>query len=244
MTDQLQPTIKQQRDLKQQEKERRRQASARQDKMKNIITWSIVGAVIVGIVVLIVISSKGSSTNTAVAAVTNEDHIQGPQTAKAVLIEYSDFQCPACGAFYPIVKNLEQKYGDKIAIVYRNYPLTQIHQNAQLAAQAAEAANLQGKFWEMHDLLLDRQSSWSSAGDVKKTFIEYAKEVKLDEKKFTDDLDSSTVKDRVTRDITSGNAVGITGTPTFYLNGKKLTNPTSEDAFTKLIDAELGNTNQ
>ncbi len=244
MPDQAQPTIKEQRDLKQQEKDRRRAAAARGEKTKNIVTWSIVSAVVVSIVVLIVMGSKGSSPTTAVAAVTNSDHIQGSQTAKAVLIEYSDFQCPACGAYYPIIKNIQKKYGDKIAIVYRHYPLTQLHQHAQLAAQAAEAANLQGKFWEMHDLLFDRQASWSVDSTIQQTFIDYAKELKLDEKRFTNDLNSTAVKDRVNRDVTSGNAVAITGTPTFFLNGKKLANPSSQDAFNALIDAQLVATNQ
>lgn len=244
MPDASQPTIKEQRNLKQEEKERRRQASARQNKMKNIITWSIVGAVIVAIVVLIVISSKGGGTTATVASVTAEDHVKGSATAPVTIIEYSDFQCPACAAYFPIMKSLEQKYGDQIAIVYRNYPLTQIHPNAQLAAQAAEAANLQGKFWEMHDLLFERQSSWSSLSNAKQTFIDYAKELQLDEQKFTDDLNSSDIKNRVAADVASGNSVAISGTPTFFLNGKKLTNPSTEDAFAKLIDAELTPTNQ
>lgn len=245
MPDQLPPTIKQQRDLKQQEKERRRQASARHDRTKNIITWSIVGAVAVGIVALIIISSRGSgSPSGAVVAVTDQDHVRGPVSAKAVIIEYSDFQCPACGAYYPTMKNLEKKYGDQIAIVYRNFPLTSLHKNAQLAAQAAEAANLQGKFWEMHDRLFERQEDWSTLSDAGKTFGEYAKELNLDVTRFSADLTSSPVKDRVTRDVDSGNAVNIAGTPTFFMNGKKLTNPGSEDVFSSLIDAELGTANQ
>jgi len=244
MSDQQQPTIKEQRDLKQQEKDRRRQTAARGERTKNIITWSIVGAVVLGIIYLVVISAKSGGSTATVAAVTSDDHLKGSQTAKVTLIEYSDFQCPACAAYFPIVKSLEQKYGDKIAIVYRNYPLTQIHQNAQISAQAAEAANLQGKFWEMHDILFDRQSSWSTAGNVKQTLTDFAKELQLDEKKFSDDLNSSAVKDRVTKDVTSGNAVGVTGTPTFFLNGKKLSNPASEDAFVKLIDDQLTATNQ
>ncbi|MEK7637792.1 MAG: DsbA family protein [Patescibacteria group bacterium] len=237
MLDQPTPTIKEQRDLKQQDKERRRQAAARQGRTKTIITWSIVGLVVAGIIALIVLSGGGSSG--AVAPVTDQDHVQGPRTAKAAVIEYSDFQCPACGAYYPIMNDLEQKYGDKLALVYRHYPLTQLHQYAELAAQSAEAANLQGKFWEMHDLLFERQDSWSKASNAKQTMIDYANELKLDVAKFTSDLDSTAVKDRVNRDVLSGNAVGISGTPTFFLNGAKLTNPGSADAFGKLIDAQL-----
>ncbi len=240
MSDQPAPTIKEQRHLKQEMKEQRRQSAAHQERTKQIVTWSIVGLVVVGIVALI-IASRGpaGSGSSSVAAVTDQDHVQGPRTAKAVVIEYSDLQCPACGAYYPIMKGLQQKYGDKLALVYRHYPLTQLHQYAQLAAQASEAANLQGKFWEMHDLLFERQDSWPQAKNVRQTMIDYATELKFDVAKFTTDLDSSVVKDRVNRDVSSGNAVGISGTPTFFLNGTKLTNPGSADAFSKLIDAQL-----
>lgn len=244
MPDQSAPTVKEQRNLKQEMKEQRRQSAARRDRTKNAVTWSIVGAVVIGIVALIVMSSKGNGNSTTVAAVTDQDHIRGLQSASAVIIEYSDFQCPACGAYYPTMKSIEQKYGDRIGVVYRHYPLTQLHQNAELAARASEAANLQNKFWEMHDLLFERQKVWSTDSAVAKTFTDYAQELNMDAAKFTADLNSSAVKDRVAKDVTSGNVVGITGTPTFFLNGKKLTNPGSEEAFIKLIDAELGPTNQ
>ncbi len=236
-----QPTIKQQRDLKQEMKEQKRNEARRQEKTKNIITWSIVGVVIAGIMTLIVISAQGGgSVNANVAAVdATVDHVQGSSDAKAVLIEYSDYQCPACGAYYPLVKQMQEKYGDKLALVYRNYPLTSLHQYAQLGAQAAEAAGLQDKYWEMHDKLFDNQDDWVKAGDVKQKLIDYAKELKLDEKKFKGDLDSSTVKTRVQRDIDSGNAVSVNSTPTFYLNGKKITNPVGADAFSKVIDGVL-----
>lgn len=238
MPDQSAPTIKEQRDLKQQDKERRRQAAARQGRIKTIITWSIVGLVVAGIVALIVVS-RGPAGSGTVAAVTDQDHIQGPRTAKATVIEYSDFQCPACAAYYPIMKGLEQKYGDKLALVYRYFPLTQIHQNADLASRAGEAAASQGKFWEMHDLLFERQDSWSTASNAKQMMIDYAQELQLDETKFTKDIDSKEVKDRVNVDVSSGNSAGLSGTPTFFLNGTKLTNPGSADAFSKLIDAQL-----
>lgn len=241
MPDEPQLTIKQQRDLKQEEKERRRNAAARQNRTKNIITWSIIGLVVTGIVALVIASGGGQgSTNATVAAVDPKvDHVQGSSTAKAVLIEYSDFQCPACGAYYPTVKNLQKKYGDKLTLVYRNFPLTQLHQYAQLAAQAAEAANLQGKYWEMHDVLFEHQDVWPTDKDVTATFTGYATDLKLDEKKFATDLTSKTVKDRVQRDIDTGNAVAVNATPTFYLNGTKLTNPGDEASFEKLIDADL-----
>lgn len=248
MPDQQPPlTIKQQRDLKQELKEQRRQSAAHKDRLKNIITWSIVGAAIIIVIVLVIISKGGTGTTGSLAAVTADDHVAGATTAPAVLIEYSDFQCPACGAYYPITKSLQEKYGDKLAVVYRNYPLTSLHQFAQLGAQAAEAASLQGKFWEMHDLLFENQSMWSkeaNEGAVKKVFSSYAEQLKLDTAKFNTDLTSTLVTNRVERDVQSGNAVGISGTPTFFLNGKQLTNPGSQDAFNTLIDGVLTPTNK
>lgn len=233
-----QPTIKQQRDLKQEMKEQRRQAAARGERVKNIITWSIIGAVLAGVVALIVMTGGGTASST-VAAVTDQDHIRGKQTAPVVIIEYSDFQCPACASYFPVMKSLEQKYGDKLALVYRYYPLTQIHKNADLASRAGEAAAVQGKFWEMHDILFDRQNDWAAGSDVQQQMLDYAAELKLDVNKFKSDLTSQPVKDRVSRDVASGNAVALQGTPTFFLNGQKIANPGSEDAFAKLIDAAL-----
>lgn len=246
MSDQQPPlTIKQQRDLKQEMKEQKRTSNARRDRMKNIVTWSIVGAAIVGIVVLVIISKGGTATSNTLAPVTTEDHVAGATTAPAVLVEYSDYQCPACGSYYSVVKNLQKKYGDRLALVYRNFPLTTLHQYAQLGAQAAEASGMQGKYWEMHDLLFENQATWSksaNANDVKKSFSDYANQLKLDVTKFNSDLTSSAVANRVDRDVQSGNAMSISGTPTFFLNGKKLTNPGSEDAFSAIIDGVLSGT--
>lgn len=239
MPDQLQPTIKQLRDLKQEEKERRRQAAQRQNRVKNIVTWGIVGLVLAGVVALIVVSSKGSTSSGTLAPITDQDHLRGSLTAKAMIIEYSDFQCPACGLYYPILKELETKYGEKIGVVYRHFPLTTVHQYSQQAAQASEAAQFQGKFWEMHDKLFEEQKNWSVESDVKKVFTEYAKGLGLDPAKFSDDMNSSAVKDRITKDVDNGNAIKISGTPTFYLNGSKISNPGTTDAFAKLIDDAL-----
>jgi protein-disulfide isomerase len=232
-----QPTIKQQRDLKQEMKEQRRQANARQERVKNIITWSVIGLAVAGVITLIVIGSRGTPTTGTLPSVSSADHVLGSSTAAVTLIEYSDFECPACATYQPIVNELEKKYGDKIAVVYRYFPLRQIHKSADLAAQASEAAGLQGKFWEMHDLLFSRQTQWSTASDVKQTLIDYASELKLDTAKFTADLESQTVKDRVNIDVASGEAIGINSTPTFYLNGEKLANMNPNiDAFAAKID--------
>ena len=107
--------------------------------------------------------------------------------ATSVLIEYSDFQCPACKAYYPVVSKIADELGTKVQVVYRNYPLSQLHKNARTAASAAEAAGKQGKFWEMHDVLFINQEKWSESKDVKRDFSAYAKAIGLSVEQFTQD---------------------------------------------------------
>lgn len=200
------------------------------------ITWTSV-TVGVGLLVWGLIAASGTgSTGTLSSAPDSQDHVQGKLTASAVIVEYGDFQCPACGTYEPIIEQTMQQLGDKAALVFRNFPLRTVHQDAQIAAQAAEAANLQGKFWEFHNLLYDRQSSWPQALDAKQTMIDYAQELGLDAKKFTTDIDSQAVKDRIERDVATGNSSGLQGTPTFFVNGKLITNPASASAFVDAVN--------
>lgn len=164
------------------------------------------------------------------------DWVKGNRDARVVLVEYSDFQCPACGFYYPLLKQLTEEFGDRVAVVYRHFPLKQIHKNAVLAAQAAEAAGLRGKFWEMHNLLFENQSIWSKALNPKSTFTEYAKRIGLNEGKFESDLESRDTKNKVDMDYIFGAGLGINSTPTFFLNGRKLINPRSYEEFKQIIE--------
>lgn len=146
----------------------------------------------------------------------NAIHTLGPTDAKVWLVEFSDYQCPACGQFYPTVKKLTEKYKDSMLFVYRNEPLP-IHKMALPAARAAEAAASQGKYWEMHDALFVGQSQLSEAFISSK-----AAELGLDMQKFTTDKQSSAVQKIIDTDVALGDSIGIDATPTFYLNGKKL----------------------
>jgi len=159
----------------------------------------------------------------AVTSVRADDYVRGDAGAQAVLIEYSDFQCPACGAFYLVVKDLEAQLGTSTAVVYRHFPLSQ-HQNAEAAAQAAEAAGLQGKFWEMHDQLFETQTDWSdlSSSAAHDYFVKLAEKLDLETERFSNDMKSPDIASRISRDQREGTAVGVNATPTFYLNGKKL----------------------
>lgn len=209
---------------------------------------NLIGKVIVIITVLVVagaifwgIRTQDSGSKNVNVEVTDEDTYLGNKDAKVTLVEYSDFQCPACKAFEDIVKQLQESYSaEDLKIVYRHFPLRSIHPNADLAAQAAEAAGEEGKFWEMKDLLFKNQAEWSKEKDPRGLFGAYAKSLGLDVAEFDEDLlpeDDS--KERVEKDYQSGVALGVNSTPTFILNGVVLKNPQNLDEFKKLIDAEL-----
>jgi len=210
---------------------------------RRILLWVsvVVGiAAFVGLMgYLISNQSTGGTANGPVADVTSADWIEGGKDAKVTLIEYGDFQCPACGSYYPMVKNLNKDFGDKLRIVFRNFPLTQIHSNAQIASQAAEAAGLQNKFWEMHDMLFENQKEWSNLSNPKSTFRSYAEKIGMDAGKFETDIGAAAVKSLVDEDVKSGNAAKVSSTPSFFLNGKYITSPSSYDSFRTAIAQEL-----
>jgi protein-disulfide isomerase len=160
------------------------------------------------------------------------DHVFGPTSGKTILIEYGDFQCPACGSAYPILKDVTDTYKDKLTFIFRNNPLTTIHPNARAGAAAAEAAGLQGKYWQMHDALYENQESWSSAAtDKRLSFFEsYAKQVGVANiDKFKTDMESKGVSDKINFDLALGKKIPVTGTPTILLGGKQIDSGTWSD---------------
>lgn len=169
------------------------------------------------------------------------DHVYGNTNAKVVLVEYGDFQCPGCGSAHPIVKNVTEKYKDQVAFVYRNFPLTNIHPNARAAAASAEAAGKLGKYWEVHNALFENQSAWSNASTSERggVFANFAVQAGLKKDEFTSKLDSESarINKKINFDIALGRKLNVTGTPTFYLNGKKLENDkyNSEEALDATI---------
>ena len=163
--------------------------------------------------------SNQSSTEQAVFsvnAVSVSDQIEGNREAGVVLVEYSDFQCPACGAYYSVIKQIMKEFDGRIALVYRHFPLRQIHQNADLAARATEAAGKQGKFWEMHDIIFENQKEWSNQRKAGDFFKQYAESLGLNAERFRADLDSKEIKDKVNTDYQNGLRIGINATPTFF----------------------------
>lgn len=170
------------------------------------------------------------------------DHAYGKVDSKVVLIEYGDFQCPGCGNAHPIVKKLTEKYKNQMVFVFRNFPITSKHPNARAAAAAAEAAGLQEKYWDMHNKIFESQNTWGNLGANERTkfFVDYAGELGLDKDRFTTDLTSSKVNQKISFDQAVGKKAGAEATPTFLLNGKKVEDTTwsNADAFeTAIINA-------
>jgi protein-disulfide isomerase len=194
--------------------------------MKNTLIWLIAAvAILIGGMAVINMANKDKvpSSSELAVAVNENDHILG--NGNIELVEYSDFQCPACAAYAPAVKQLLAEIGEEITFVYRHFPLRGIHLNAQLAAQASEAAALQGKFWEMHDIIFERQEEWSGVANPTALFASYAETLELDVDKFSTDLLSSETKAKVDNDYDSGIKSKVGATPTFFLNGQVMQNP-------------------
>lgn len=179
------------------------------------------------------IDLTGVENNSIVAASDQNgniaDHTTGSTSNKILLIEYGDYQCPSCGGASPHVKTLMEEYGEDVTLVFRNFPLTTIHPNARAAAAVAEAAGLQGKFWEMHDQLYDNQNDWSSLDASKRTtvFNSYAQSLGLDMDKFATDVAGKVTAQKINFDMALGKSVDVSATPTFFLDGKKLDDATS-----------------
>jgi protein-disulfide isomerase len=164
--------------------------------------------------------------------VSAHDHAEGPADAPWTLVEYGDYQCPYCGAAYPVVKRLQKRLGKKLRFVFRNFPLTQAHPYALMAAEAAEAAALQGKFWEMHDLLFEEQTL------LKPEIIPlWAKRIGLDLDQFRNDIKQGVVEKRIKEDRQSGIRSGVNGTPTFFINGTRYDGPADYDSLLAALES-------
>ncbi len=163
--------------------------------------------------------------------VSASDHAAGPDDAPVTLVEYGDYECPYCGMAHPIVKRAQRELGNRLRFVFRNFPLAESHPHARLAAQAAEAAAAQGKFWEMHDMLFEHQDALE-AEDI----LGYAKSLGLDTAQFARDLEAGTYAKRVRDDFRSGVRSGVNGTPTFFVNGNRYDGSwANEEAFIRAL---------
>lgn len=216
----------------------------------NIALWIVFAVVIAGIIFAAVRVGNNSVANIPEAidtpaeeilTLSSEENLVGDIAAPIALIEYSDFQCPACAAYEPMIKNLIADYGDNMAFAYRHFPLSSIHPNARAAAQAAEAAGMQGAFFEMHDLLFENQNEWSGKISPRSDFTKYAEELGLDVDQFNDDYNSDAVLERLNTDVAEAQsaALNLDSTPSFFLNGEQLPSGLSEQNLRELFDAIL-----
>lgn len=181
------------------------------------------------------VSTPAASSHNTHSPISPQGWSKGNSLAKAVLVEFVDFQCGACAAASRRMAKIARKYGSELKIVFKHQPMQRAHGNAMIAAQAAEAAGLQFKFWEMHDLLLQRQHEWAKVPDAQTLFLRYAAELQLNLARFRRDLWSAEVRDKIYRDIMEGQMAQVRSVPAFFLNGKPIPNSRDEFEFEQRI---------
>ena len=215
-------------------------------KLKDLGIWAgVIAILIAGSVGLVTLVNNSPSPSapaqiTNLSPVTKDDFVKGASdSAKVTLIEYADFQCPACASYFPWVKMLSLEFNKDLRVVYRFFPLVNIHKNAMMAAQTAYATGKQNKFWEMHDKLFENQNHWANLSDPKETFLGFAKDLGLDLAKFKTDATSPSTENFIKEAEKSAKALGVNSTPTFILNGARIQNPTGYDVFRKIIQDEI-----
>ena len=164
-----------------------------------------------------------------------EDHAQGPDNAPVTLVEYGDYECPHCGHAHSIVKKLEAHFGKRLRFIFRNFPLSEMHPNAESAAEAAEFAGSHGKFWEMHDLLFENQTRLGG-----KLFVELAQTLQLPATELRQALAEGTYEARVRADFKGGVRSGVNGTPTFFVNGHRHDDSFDYETLVSAIDQAVG----
>jgi protein-disulfide isomerase len=167
--------------------------------------------------------------------ITPEDHIQGPENAAATLVEYGDYECPYCGRAYPIVKRVQKHFGKGLRFVFRNFPLSNMHPQAESAAETAEFAGAHGKFWEMHDGLFENQERLGGP-----LYLELAQAMSLSAEQLQQALEEGKYQKRVRADFSTGVRSGVNGTPTFFINGKRHDGPFDFESLVLAIEQELG----
>lgn len=204
--------------------------------------WGVIIIVILALGGVFVLSGNKSGTSGKSSSGSKgqlTQHVEGQGKSGVTLVEYGDYECPFCGQYAPTVERIAAEYSQQIRFQFRNFPLVGTHQNAFAAARAAEAAGLQGKFWEMNSLLYASQSQWSSASNAPPIFNQYAQQLGLNLAKFKSDYASSKVNNLINADMAEGNKLGVSGTPTFFLDGKEVKIDNTVSAFKQILNAEI-----
>jgi len=206
--------------------------------------WIIFFVLVVGFLLILVLSSRNSQSLVDVGSVdvfavqeANEkngmikDHIYGNPDSNVMLLEYGDYQCPGCGNLHPIMKQLVEDNKNDVKLIFRNYPIVNAHPNARAAAAAAEAAGLQGKYWEMHNKLYESQQDWSFLNASNRTdkFVSYAKDLNLDTEKFKNDMALESINQKINYDFALAKKQNVSSTPTLFINSKQVNQETLSD---------------
>jgi protein-disulfide isomerase len=221
--------------------------------MKRFLPFLIIAALLIAVVVVVGVlwrSSKpgpgtNSTNNGSEPPGAQPPHVRGNPNAPVTLEEFADFECPSCGVYYPELKKIETEFGERLRVIFRERPLVPTHEHALIAAQAAEAAGLQNRFWEMHDKLYENQKTWAAAKDVVPMFVDYAKQIGLDADRFMRDLNGEVVAARIFQDGKRAHALGVNGTPTFFVNGKEATGESwRPDGLRAMINQALSGANK
>jgi protein-disulfide isomerase len=227
------------------------------------VSWIVFSAIIVAVLGGLIIYSRISSPSANLSTVNANavipaseasgqiaDQVYGKADSQVVLVEYGDFQCPSCAGAHPQIKTIMEEYKDKVAFIYRNFPLTSIHSNAKIAAAAVESAGLQGKYWDMHNLVYESQAEWKDLTGTNRTdvFAGYAETIGLNKERFLSDIAGTAVNKKISFDQSLGKKVGVSATPSFYLNGEALPENVSSaivrgsiSELKELFDQKLGN---
>lgn len=188
--------------------------------------------------------SRPTASSDELLTVVADDWIKGNRDAAVTLVEYLDFECEACGAYYPVVKRLSEEFGNDVRFVVRYFPLPG-HKNSMTSALAVEAAGRQGKYWEMHNIVFENQRDWGEKQlPDPKIFENFARQLGLNMDQYSKDITSQEVKDRIERDRNSGQKLNLQGTPSFFLNGEKIENPRGYGEFKVLIQSAISKANQ
>ncbi len=228
------------------------------DEKNSVVKWiaiSVVSALFLLLFVGIIVVAKNKNkpqNATGAAQFSNSGHPRmltkegkeasisaNPSTKAITMVEYGDLQCPACKAYHPLVLDVLKEYPEQLKLIFKNFPLTTVHRNAMAAAVAAEAAGRQNKYFQFVDMVYEKQLEWSELDNPQGKFEEYAKALGLNVEQFKKDQQDKAITNLINDERNEGIQNGVTGTPTFFINGKKIENPANLDAFKKIIDAEL-----
>jgi len=203
----------------------------------------IVVAILVAVGAAVYLSRQPDQvTETSAAPVLNTKgggHFRGPETAAITLVEFGDYQCPSCGAYHPVVKELLNRYPQQVRLAFHHYPLISVHPTAMAAALAVEAAGEQGRYWEMHDLVFEHQQEWSANPNPESQFLALASRIGLNANAFMQATRSPHLQDRILQDVVRAREANIDAVPTFFINGERIHVPLSINAFVDVIEARL-----